>query len=210
MTSLKLKTIDFDTQTLGSQAVDVASNLELESPKSVAYVVRWQLAKRRSGSAKVKEMSEISGTTAKPHKQKGTGKARAGSRRSVQFVGGRTCHGPKVRSYGFSMPKKIVKLALSDTLKLKFKENKVVLFSDIKSEVKTSQINSSLKNNNVPSALIVYSDSSEKNESLVRSTRNLRNAKALNAVALNVYDILSFDHLIIDNKVFENITGALK
>lgn len=210
MTSLKLKTIDFDTQKLGLQAVDVVSDLELSSPKSVAYVVRWQLAKRRSGSAKVKEMSEISGTTAKPHKQKGTGKARAGSRRTVQFVGGRTCHGPKVRSFDFSIPKKIVKTALSDVLKLKLKEDKVILFSDINSEIKTSQINSSLKSNNLSSALIVYGDSSEKNAILARSSRNLKNVKALNAVALNVYDILSFDHLIIDNKVFENITGALK
>ena len=210
MTSLTLKTIDFGTQKLGSKSVDVASNLELESPKSVAYVVRWQLARRRSGSAKVKTMAEISGTTAKPHKQKGTGRARQGSKRSVQFVGGRTCHGPTVRSFDFAMPKKIVKIALADVLRLKLRENKVALFSDVASGVKTSQINSSLKKNNVPSALIVYGGASENNEVLARSSRNLKNVKALNAVALNVYDILSFDHLIIDNKVFENITGALK
>ena len=210
MTSLTLKTIDFGTQKLGSKSVDVASNLELESPKSVAYVVRWQLARRRSGSAKVKTMAEISGTTAKPHKQKGTGRARQGSKRSVQFVGGRTCHGPTVRSFDFAMPKKIVKIALADVLRLKLRENKVALFSDVASGVKTSQINSSLKKNNVPSALIVHGGASENNEALARSSRNLKNVKALNAVALNVYDILSFDHLIIDNKVFENITGALK
>lgn len=210
MTSLTLKTIDFGTQKLGSKSVDVASNLELESPKSVAYVVRWQLARRRSGSAKVKTMAEISGTTAKPHKQKGTGRARQGSKRSVQFVGGRTCHGPTVRSFDFAMPKKIVKIALADVLKLKLRENKVALFSDVASGVKTSQINSSLKKNNFPSALILYDGASENNEALARSSRNLKNVKALNAVAINVYDILSFDHLIIDNKVFENITGALK
>jgi large subunit ribosomal protein L4 len=210
MTSLKLKTIDFSTEEVGSKSVDLASSLELESPKSVAYVVRWQLARRRSGSAKVKTMAEISGTTAKPHKQKGTGRARQGSKRSVQFVGGRTCHGPVVRSFDFSIPKKIVKVALDDVLRLKLREDKVVLFSDITSGIKTSQINSSLKKNNVSSALIVYGDSSENNEILARSSRNLKNVKALNAVALNVYDILSFDHLIIDNKVFENITGALK
>ena len=147
MTSLTLKTIDFGTQKLGSKSVDVASNLELESPKSVAYVVRWQLARRRSGSAKVKTMAEISGTTAKPHKQKGTGRARQGSKRSVQFVGGRTCHGPTVRSFDFAMPKKIVKIALADVLRLKLRENKVALFSDVVSGVKTSQINSSLKKN---------------------------------------------------------------
>jgi large subunit ribosomal protein L4 len=205
MTSLTLKTIDFSTQKLGSQAMDVDSNLELDSPKSVAYVVRWQLAKRRAGSAKTKTMAEISGTTAKPYKQKGTGNARQGSKRSVQFVGGRTCHGPTLRSFDFSIPKKIVKVALSDVLKLKLREDKVILFSDnFGSEIKTSQINSSLKTNNLSSALILYCGSSKNNEVLARSTRNLKNAKALNATAINVYDILSFDHLVVDSKIFEN------
>ncbi len=210
MTSLKIKTIDFKTQNLGSQSVEISSDLELSSPKSVAFVVRWQLAKKRSGSAKTKTMAEISGTTAKPYKQKGTGNARQGSKRSVQFVGGRTCHGPTPRSFDFTMPKKVVKVALADVLKLKLKENKVVLFyDDFGSELKTSQINSSLKKNNVESALIIYNSTSKNNEVLARSARNLKNVKALNASAINVYDILSFDHLMIDNTIFENIKGAL-
>ncbi|MBU6339003.1 MAG: 50S ribosomal protein L4 [Rickettsiales bacterium] len=208
MTALTLKTIDFTTQKLGSKSVDVSADLEFQSPKSVAYVVRWQLARRRSGSAKTKTMAEISGTTAKPYKQKGTGRARQGSKRSVQFVGGRTCHGPMPRSFDFTMPKKIIKAALSDVLKLKLKENKVVLFSDVSEKLKTTEINASLKKNNVPSALIVYA-ASDNNEVLARSSRNLKNVKALNAVALNVYDILSFDHLVVDSKTFENIKGAL-
>ena len=72
------------------------------------------------------------------------------------------------------------------------------------SEIKTSQINSSLKTNNLSSALILYCGSSKNNEVLARSTRNLKNAKALNATAINVYDILSFDHLVVDSKIFEN------
>ena len=208
MTSLTLKTIDFSTQKVENKSVELSSDLELHSPKSVAYVLRWQLAKRRAGSAKTKTMAEISGTTAKPWKQKGTGRARQGSRRSVQFVGGRTCHGPMPRSFDFTMPKKIIKVALSDVLRLKFRENKVILFSDIPEKLKTTEINSSFKKNNVPSALIVY-DSTSNGEVLTKSSRNLKNIKALNAFALNVYDILSFDHLVIDSKTFENIKGAL-
>ncbi|NBV07008.1 MAG: 50S ribosomal protein L4 [Proteobacteria bacterium] len=211
MTSLTLKNIDFAGKEAGSQKVELDSNLDLQSPKSVAYVVRWQLAKRRSGSAKTKTMAEISGTTAKPYKQKGTGNARQGSKRSVQFVGGRTCHGPTPRSFDFSMPKKIVKIALSDALKLKLKEDKVSLFSNTFGlEIKTSQINSSLKQNNLSSALIVFNPASKNNEVLARSARNLKNVKALNVNAINVYDILSFDHLIIDNTILENIKGALQ
>ena len=210
MTSLTLKKIDFTGKGADSEIVEFSSDLDLQSPKSVAYVVRWQLARRRSGSAKTKTMSEISGTTAKPYKQKGTGRARQGSKRSVQFVGGRTCHGPTPRSFDFSIPKKIVKVALADVLKLKLRENKVVLFSDnFDKKIKTSQINASLKTNRVSSALILYSATLKNNEVLARSARNLKNVKALNVDAINVYDILSFDHLMVDSKVLENIKGAL-
>jgi len=208
MTSLTLKTIDFAQGQIGSKKVEITSALEIESAKSVAYVVRWQLARRRAGTAKVKTMAEISGTTAKPWKQKGTGRARQGSRRSVQFVGGRTCHGPVPRSFDFSMPKKIVQKALADALKSKLKENKVTLFSDFGGEIKTSKINSALSKNNFTSVLIVHDGM---NAALVKSAQNLKNVKVLNVKALNVYDILNFDDLLIDNKLFEtNILGALQ
>ena len=207
MTALTLKTIDFAKGEVGSKKVDVASTLEIESAKSVAYIVRWQLARRRSGSAKTKTMAEVSGTTAKPWKQKGTGRARQGSRRSVQFVGGRTCHGPMPRSFDFSMPKKIVEIALSDALKAKFKEEKVAIFSDFGSEIKTAKISSVLSKNKFASALIVHDGS---NPALEKAARNLKNVKALKANAINVYDILNFDHLLIDSKVFEaKILGAV-
>lgn len=210
MTSLTLKKIDFSGKDAGSQSFELESGLDLQSPKSVAYVVRWQLARKRSGSAKTKTMAEISGTTAKPYKQKGTGNARQGSKRSVQFVGGRTCHGPMPRSFDFTMPKKIVKVALADVLKLKFKENKVAVFSDdFDAKIKTAQINSSLKQNNISSALILFNPASKNNEVLVRSARNLKNVKTLKVDAINVYDILSFDHLMIDSTILENIKGAL-
>ena len=210
MTSLTLKTIDFNKGQVGSTKVEVNSDFEIESAKSVAYVVRWQLASRRAGSAKTKTMAEISGTTAKPHKQKGTGRARQGSKRSVQFVGGRTCHGPMPRSFDFSMPKKIVKKALSDVLKFRLSEDKVVLFSDFNSDIKTAKINSSLAKNNFTNALIVYDGANKNSANLVKSAKNLKNVKTIDAKALNVYDILNFDHLMIEDKIFQNnILGAL-
>lgn len=206
MNSLTLKTIDFSKGTVGSKAVDIAS-LDIESAKSVAFVVRWQLARRRAGSAKTKTMAEISGTTAKPHKQKGTGRARQGSRRSVQFVGGRTCHGPMPRSFDFTMPKKIASLALADAIKLKLKENKVAIFSDFGSEVKTSKIGTALEKNKVSSALILHDGS---NQALVKSARNLKDVKAIDVKAINVYDILNFDLILVEDKVFESkILGAI-
>lgn len=207
MTSLTIKTIDFGKTTLGSKSIDVASTLEIKSAKSVSYVVRWQLARRRSGSAKTKTMAEISGTTAKPWKQKGTGRARQGSRRSVQFVGGRTCHGPTLRSFDFSMPKKIISIALSDALRFKMKENKVAIFSDFGVEIKTSKISAVLENNKFPSALIVHDGS---NLALIKSAKNLKGVKAIHAKAINVYDILNFDHILVDDKIFESkILGVI-
>jgi len=207
MTSLTIKTIDFGKTTLGSKSIDVASTLEIKSAKSVSYVVRWQLARRRSGSAKTKTMAEISGTTAKPWKQKGTGRARQGSRRSVQFVGGRTCHGPTLRSFDFSMPKKIISIALSDALRFKMKENKVAIFSDFGAEIKTSKISAVLEGNKFSSALIVHDGS---NLALIKSAKNLKGVKAIHAKAINVYDILNFDHILVDDKIFESkILGVI-
>ncbi len=209
MTSLTLKTIDFDKGQIDSKKIDFPA-LEIESAKSIAYVVRWQLARKRAGSAKTKTMAEISGTTAKPWKQKGTGRARQGSRRSVQFVGGRTCHGPMPRSFDFSMPKKIVQKALSDVLKLKLKENKVALFSEFGAEIKTSKISSALKKNNLASVLLIFDGAEKNSHPLLKSAKNLKNVKALDVKALNVYDILNFDHLMVESKVFENkIMGAI-
>lgn len=209
MTSLNLKIIDFTKDSIDTKKVDASSNLEIQSAKSVAYVVRWQLAKRRSGSAKIKTMAEISGTTAKPYKQKGTGNARQGSKRSVQFVGGRTCHGPMPRSFDFTMPKKIVKKALSDVLRFKLQENKISLFSDFGKEIKTSKLSSLLKKADFSSSLIIY-NGLEGNEALVKSAKNLKNVKTLDVKALNVYDILNFDQVIVTDEIFKNnILGAI-
>lgn len=207
MTAISLKVIDFTAGKSTNKKIEIPS-LELNSAKSVAYVVRWQLARRRSGSAKTKTMAEVSGTTAKPWKQKGTGRARQGSRRSVQFVGGRTCHGPMPRSFDFSIPKKIVSVALSDVIKNKIAEEKLIGFENIPSDIKTSNISIILKKNNFKKVLFIYNDV---NENLEKSVRNIKNVKAIGVKALNVYDILSFDHILVENDLIDSkIIKAIK
>jgi large subunit ribosomal protein L4 len=200
MKSVSLKVIDFVNNKIDSKKFDFPA-LDIQSAKSVAYVVRWQLARRRAGTAKTKIMSEISGTTAKPWKQKGTGRARQGSRRSVQFVGGRTCHGPTPRSFDFTMPKKIIKLALADALRSKITANQISIFSSTKAIIKTSQINLLLKKNGFEKVLFIINDN---NTFIEKSVRNIKNVKAIYAKALNVYDILNFDHLIFENDLIES------
>jgi large subunit ribosomal protein L4 len=200
MKSVSLKVIDFVNNKIDSKKFDFPA-LDIQSAKSVAYVVRWQLARRRAGTAKTKIMSEISGTTAKPWKQKGTGRARQGSRRSVQFVGGRTCHGPTPRSFDFTMPKKIIKLALADALRSKITADQISIFSSTKAIIKTSQINLLLKKNGFEKVLFIINDN---NTFIEKSVRNIKNVKAIYAKALNVYDILNFDHLIFENDLIES------
>ncbi len=214
MTSIALKTINFESDKQDSKTKEFSFDASLDalSPRSVAYAVRWQLAKRRAGTAKTKTMAEISGTTAKPHKQKGTGRARQGSKRSVQFVGGRTCHGPMPRSFDFSMPKKIVKVALSDALKTKLKDSKVFLFSEVSSDkVKTAKISSALENSQINSALIIFDSAAKNGLALARAAKNLKHVKALDVKAINVYDLLKYDGLVVDGTLFENrILGVLQ
>jgi large subunit ribosomal protein L4 len=208
MIPLKIKFINFLKEEVGSKELQIQPASEgVSMDKSIAYVVRWQLAKRRSGSAKTKTMSEISGTTAKPHKQKGTGRARQGSKRSVQFVGGRTCHGPTPRSFDFSIPKKIVKKSLSSVLLTKLVENKVLLFSEFGDLVKTSKVKSFMVKNSLCSALVIHDKESV---ALRKSIKNLHSIKSLDSEALNVYDVIKYEYLIIEDKVFEkSILGAL-
>lgn len=201
MKSATLKNIDFTKGSEESKEFKFSNALEISSPKSVAYVIRWQLARKRSGSAKIKSMAEISGTTAKPYKQKGTGNARQGSKRSVQFVGGRTCHGPTPRSFDFTMPKKISKKALSDAIILKLQEGKVTLFNSFGSDIKTSKVSAILKKNKFSEALIIHDS---KDQALVKSARNIKDVKTLDANGINVYDLLNFENVLIDSKVFED------
>ncbi len=201
-----LKTLDFANSQVTTEklGLTVEGELRLEKPRTVAYVLGWQLSKRRSGSANTKTMAEISGTTAKPHKQKGTGHARQGSKRSVQFRGGRTCFGPRVRSFEYSLPKKIIKTAISDAVRLKIKQNKIFLFSSCSNKLKTSQVSKLLNSNNINKALFIYkSDISSTN--IIRSVRNLKNMKALDIEGLNVYDVLNFDFLMLDKNLFQTI-----
>jgi large subunit ribosomal protein L4 len=201
MTFLTLKKIDFSQNTISSCDFTISNQLDSEGESSVGYTIQWQLAKRRAGSAKTKTMAEISGTTAKPYKQKGTGRARQGSKRSVQFVGGRTCHGPMPRSFDFSMPKKIVKKALSEVIKSKIRENKIILFFSGKETLKTSAINNTLVENGINSALFICG---KECQNIMKSAKNLKNIKALSSTAINVYDMVKFDQIIVDSEVFQS------
>ena len=196
---------------VGNQKV---SELELDDrvfdakiKESLFYeVVRKTLASQRSGTSATKNRAEVRGGGAKPWKQKGTGRARAGSRRSPIWRGGGTMFGPMPRDYSFSVPKKVSSAALKAALSLKHKEGKLILLNDFPLEgFKTRQVVEVLKKLQVEDVLIV---TDKKNPFLERSTRNIPGVQVLRCESLNVYDILNHEHLILLSPVVQKIQGA--
>ena len=176
--------------------------------KIIHRMIRYQLAKRRSGNHKTKGISEISGTTKKPFKQKGTGNARQGSRRSPQMRGGAVIFGPQVRSHSHKLPKKIKKLALKMALSQKLKDGKLKIINEFKiSKPKTSVFKNKLINLKIDSALFIGSEKLDKN--FVLASKNVPRIDILPVVGINVYDILRRDFLIISEEAVNTIQERL-
>jgi len=197
---------------IGTQKV---SDIELDdqifkvkvNPTLFYDVVRMNLASQRKGSAATKNRALVRGGGAKPWRQKGTGRARAGTRRSPLWKGGGTIFGPMPRDHSFSLPKKARRAALRAALSLKFQEGKLLLLDEFPlNGFKTKQVLEVLKKFNVEDALIVIG---EKNNFLERSARNIPNVGILRAEELNVYDILNHQHLILLSPVLLKIQGVL-
>jgi large subunit ribosomal protein L4 len=175
----------------------------------LARVVQWQLAKRRAGTHKVKTISEISGTTKKPWRQKGTGRARQGSLRSPQFRGGAVIFGPVVRSHEYDLQKKVRKLGLKCALAAKQAEGKlVVLDAASLSEGKTKMLAQRLKTLGWENALII--DGPELDENFARAARNIPLIDVLPQQGANVYDILRRDTLVLTRSAVEHLEARLK
>ena len=170
-------------------------------------VVRKDLASRRKGTASTKNRALVRGGGAKPWRQKGTGRARAGTRRSPLWRGGGTIFGPMPRDYSLSLPKKARRAALRAALSLKRQEGKLILLNNFPLDgFKTRQVLEVLRRFQVQDALIVTDGS---DPYLERSARNIPEIDVLRYEGLNVYDILNHEHLILLRPAVEKIEGAL-
>jgi large subunit ribosomal protein L4 len=168
--------------------------------------VRHDLATQRKGTAATKNRTLVRGGGAKPWRQKGTGRARAGTRRSPLWRGGGTIFGPMPRSYDFSLPKKVKEAALRAALSLKRQEGKLIVLDSFPLEgFKTQKVLEVLKKFKVENALIV---TDEKNPFLERSARNIPGLQVLRHNGLNVYDILNHEHLILLRPAVQRIQGV--
>jgi large subunit ribosomal protein L4 len=166
-----------------------------------------QLANRRAGSASTKSKGLVRGGGKKPWRQKGTGRARAGSIRSPIWVGGGTTFGPQPRDYSYRMPRTARREALLSALSVKNRDGKIIVVDKFElEEAKTKLMVKALAELKVESAVIVISRSNEKIE---RSARNLSKIKVLRVEGLNVYDLLRYDHLILTHEALQRLEERL-
>jgi large subunit ribosomal protein L4 len=163
-------------------------------PDIMARVVHWQLAKRRAGTHSTKGMNDVSGTTKKPYRQKGTGNARQGSLRAPQFRGGGVVHGPVPHSYEYSLNKKVRRLGLISALSQKQADGKLVVLEAANGAVKTGDLAKKLKALGWSSVLIV---DGLVDAGFLRASRNIPGIDVLPTVGANVYDILNHDVLAV-------------
>jgi len=172
-------------------------------------MVNWQLAKRRSGNHKTKGISDISGTTAKPWAQKGTGRARQGSLRSPQFRKGAVIFGPVVRDHAHDLPKKVRRLALCMALASKHKEGKLIVLDTAKADThKTKALIAKFTKLGLSSALII--DGANLDPNFAKAARNIPHIDVLPEQGANVYDILRRDVLVLTKNAVEQLQERLK
>ena len=172
-------------------------------------VVNWQLAKRRAGTHAVKFRSSIAGTTKKWYRQKGTGNARHGNRKSNLFRGGGRAFGPIPRDHGHKLPKKVRKLGLKTALSAKQSDGKLIIVEDLAlKEAKTAALTKKLGGLGLNSALFI--DGQDVDQNFRRAVSNIPNMDVLPSQGANVYDILRRDVLVVTKAGLEKLGERLK
>ncbi len=202
-----LKIYDLAKNEVGS--LEVADDIFCaEVNQNLFYeVVKMQLANRRAGTHCTKHRGEISGSTRKLFRQKGTGRARRGSIKSPTLRGGGTVFGPHPRDYSYKVPRKVRKGAMISALSLRNGEEKLLVIDNFDLEtIKTKAFAGVLKTLGVNKPLIIDDDS----QTLRLSARNIPGVDVLPAAGLNVHDILNHDELLLTKAAIEKVEGALK
>lgn len=170
-------------------------------------VVRMQMAARRRGTSSTKGRSDVRGGGRKPWRQKGTGRARAGTTRSPIWRGGGVTFGPKPRDYSYRVPKKVRRAALISALSMKAKDERILILRDFPmGEIKTKKFKEVLGKFGLGSVLFVLD---KPNSILEKSSRNLKEVKMMRSEGINVYDLLRYDSLVLLEPTVKMIEGAM-
>ena len=178
-------------------------------PDILQRMVRYQLAKRRAGTVSVKDRSKVTASTAKIYRQKGTGRARHGSRKANLFRGGGKTFGPVPRSHAIELPKKVRALALKHALSAKAKSDTLVVIDKCElKEAKTKELKSRFAKLGFGSVLII--DGATVHEGFARAARNLPQVDVLPVQGINVYDILRHEKLVLTKAAIEALEARFK
>ncbi|WP_373600656.1 50S ribosomal protein L4 [Paraclostridium bifermentans] len=200
----KLNILNVNGQNVGE--IELAEAIfGVEVNEHVLYeVVKNQLANKRQGTQSAKTRAEVRGGGRKPWKQKGTGRARQGSIRAVQWVGGGVAFAPKPRNYRYTLPKKVRRLAMKSALSSKVQNNEIIVLDALTMEApKTKEFAQILKNINASKKALVVT--AENNENVVKSARNIEGVQAATVNTINVYDILKYDTFVITTDAVKKV-----
>ncbi len=198
---------NIDNETVGQVELrDDIFGVEVK-PHLLHEVVRMQLARRRAGTVGTKGRSQVRGGGRKPYRQKGTGRARAGTVRSPLARGGGVVFGPQPRDHGYKVPKKVRRAALCSALSDKLASSQLTVLDDFAlDEIKTRRFVEVMDRLGLDRVLIVTEDG---RENLELSARNVPDVKVIRTVGLNVFDVLKYDHLILLQECLEQIDRRL-
>ena len=206
---MEIKVLNLDNQEVGTVMLDPSVYSQEVRQDILHRVVEWQRAKKRAGTHKTKGISDVSGTTKKPFKQKGTGNARQGSLRSPQMRGGAVIFGPVVRDHAYKIQKKVRALALKMALSLKVAEQKFIALDSLSlSSHKTKDLSAKLQKIGLQSALVIgINELTDQNFAM--AYRNIKNIHAIPVEGINVYDILRSEHLVLTSDAIKAVTEKL-
>ena len=204
----KVKVYDMSGNVIEEMELD--SNIfgvEISEP-AMHMSVRSYLANQRQGTHSTKTRSEVSGGGRKPYRQKGTGRARQGSIRAPQWVGGGVVFGPTPRDYTIKLPKKIKRLALKSSLSVKASADDIIVLDKLElEEIKTKNMVQLLDKLNVDeSALLVIAEKDESSDKVFKSARNLQGVSTAYVNTINVYDILRHSKFIITKDALSKVS----
>ena len=207
---MKVNLINIETEKTSSEELE-DNIFGLDPRKDILHrVVTWQTSRKRLGTRKTKNRSEINGSTKKIMRQKGSGSARHRTKKVNLFRGGGTAFGPNVRDHSTKLPKKIRKLGLKTALSYKEKEKKIIIIDNLLlSKISTKEMSKKLKKLKIKSALIIDSNAKKKEKNLEKSIVNICNINFLPVVGMNVYDILKFNNLIISKDALVEVEKRL-
>lgn len=205
---MQLPVKNLEAQEVGTVELDEAVFGVEVRPDILQRMVVWQLAKRRAGTHKVKTRGEVNRTGAKLYKQKGTGRARHGSRRANIFRGGGVVFGPQPRSHAIDLPKKVRAMAMRCALSAKVKEGKLLVLDRLAlDEPKTRHVQAAMQRLGLGSALLVGGAEIDRNFAL--AARNLPGVAVLPVQGANVYDILKRDTLVLTTEAVQGLAERL-